>query len=166
MEPWQTLDAAAEEDAGQMLAACCGATRWVARMLARRPFGSSEALLRAAREEWFALSESDWREAFAHHPRIGDRDELRRRFPATAHLSEQEQAGVTSAADEVLDALAEGNLAYEDRFGYIFIVCATGKTAGEMLALLRERLEHHPAEEISLAAGEQARITALRLMNL
>jgi 2-oxo-4-hydroxy-4-carboxy-5-ureidoimidazoline decarboxylase len=149
-----------------MLAACCGATRWVDRMVARRPFGSSARLLAAARDEWFALGEADWREVFAHHPTIGDRDALRRRFPTTAHLSEREQAGVSGATGDVLDALAEGNREYERRFGYIFIVCASGKTADEMLALLRARLPNDPATEIRIAAEEQARITELRLLQL
>jgi 2-oxo-4-hydroxy-4-carboxy-5-ureidoimidazoline decarboxylase len=149
-----------------MLAACCGATRWVDRMVARRPFGSSARLLAAARDEWFALGEADWREAFAHHPKIGDRDALRRHFPATAHLSEREQAGVSGAPDDVRNALAEGNREYQRRFGYIFIVCATGKTADEMLTLLRARLPNDPATELRIAAEEQAKITALRLMQL
>ncbi len=135
-------------------------------MLARRPFGSLEALRAAAREEWFALTPSDWREAFSHHPRIGDRESLRQRFAATRQLSENEQAGVRDAPDEVLEALAEGNLAYERRFGYIFIVCATGRTAEEMLALLRARLDNDPDQEILIAAEEQARITELRLLGL
>jgi 2-oxo-4-hydroxy-4-carboxy-5-ureidoimidazoline decarboxylase len=166
MEPWRQLDTASDEEAAGMLAACCGATRWVERMVGRRPFGSAERLRDVAREEWFALGEEDWREGFSHHPRIGDRESLRRRFPATAHLSEREQAGVSGAGDDVLDALAEGNAAYEHRFGYIFIVCATGKSAGEMLELLRARLPNDPATEIRIAAEEQAKITALRLKRL
>jgi 2-oxo-4-hydroxy-4-carboxy-5-ureidoimidazoline decarboxylase len=166
MEPWQTLDNLSMDDARRMLTACCGSSRWVERMLDRRPFGSSERLLDAARDEWSALTEADWREAFSHHPRIGDREALRERFPITAHLSEQEQAGVAGAAEDVLDALAEANRAYEQRFGYIFIVCATGKTAEEMLALLGERLSNDPADEVRVAAAEQAKITELRLMAL
>jgi 2-oxo-4-hydroxy-4-carboxy-5-ureidoimidazoline decarboxylase len=166
MEPWQAIDAAGAEEAHGMLASCCGAARWVERMLARRPFGSNDALLAAARDEWFALDDAEWREAFSHHPTIGDRESFRRRFPSTAHLSEREQAGVSGASDEVLDALAEGNREYERRFGYIFIVCASGKTAAEMLALLRARLPNDPATEIRIAAEEQARITELRLRQL
>lgn len=135
-------------------------------MIARRPFGSRDALLAAAREEWFALSPDDWREAFSHHPKIGDREALRARFPATRHLSEREQAGVSGASDDVLEALAEGNLAYEQKFGHIFIVCATGRSAEEMLAALRARLVNDVDTEIRLAAGEQAKITALRLEQL
>ena len=166
MEPWQTLDNAPADDARRMLTACCGASRWVERLLGHRPFGSNDRLLRAARDEWFALTPADWREAFSHHPRIGDREELGARFPATAHLSQREQAGVDGAGHDVLDALADANRAYEDRFGHIFIVCATGKTAEEMLALLRERQQNDPADEIRVAAAEQAKITRIRLMAL
>jgi len=132
-------------------------------MMTRRPFGSTDALLASARDVWDALTPDDWREAFSHHPKIGDRASLEARFPATHHLSEREQAGVTNAAPDVLDALADANRAYEARFGYIFIVCVTGKTASEMLAMVRERLGNDHGTEIRIAANEQARITALRL---
>ena len=131
-------------------------------MLARRPFDSRENLLNAAREEWFALTPVDWQEAFAHHPRIGDREALRRRF-AAGHLSEQEQAGLNAAAKDVLDALADANERYLEKFGYIFIVCASGRRADQMLAMLRERSKNDPAVEIHVAAAEQAKITELRL---
>jgi 2-oxo-4-hydroxy-4-carboxy-5-ureidoimidazoline decarboxylase len=160
------LDHAADDDARALLGRCCGSTRWIERMLARRPFETVDALRAAAREEWFALTPVDWREAFAHHPRIGDVESLRRRFAATRDLSEKEQGGVKGAPDEVLRALAEGNAAYEARFGYIFIVCATGRGAAEILAILRDRLDHDPADEIRVAAEEQARITELRLLGL
>ena len=132
-------------------------------MLARRPFGSREALLDAARDEWFALSPDDWREAFLHHPAIGDVRSLRERFPATHQLSASEQAGVAAASDDTLTRLADGNRRYRERFGYTFIVCAAGKSAGEMLRLLEARLGNDPAVEIGVAAEEQAKITALRL---
>ena len=132
-------------------------------MLRRRPFGSVDNLLAVARAEWFALTHEDWREAFGHHPRIGDRETLRARFPNTAQLSEHEQRGVSGATDAVLDTLAEGNRIYEEKFGYIFIVCATGKTAEEMLSLLNQRLTNDAHQELLIAAGEQAKITELRL---
>jgi 2-oxo-4-hydroxy-4-carboxy-5-ureidoimidazoline decarboxylase len=132
-------------------------------MVARRPFKTREDLFAAAREEWFALTKDDWLEAFRHHPKIGDRTALRQRFPETHHLSEREQAGVSDASDAAIDALADGNRAYEARFGYIFIVCATGRSADEMLTMLAERLDHDPAREIRIAAEEQAKITELRL---
>jgi 2-oxo-4-hydroxy-4-carboxy-5-ureidoimidazoline decarboxylase len=153
---------------------------WVDRMMQRRPFGSTEALLAAARDEWFALNEDDWREAFRHHPKIGDRAALRARsgvpatqtlrggvaLPDTAHLSSTEQSGVAGASDDILDALAHGNREYEEKFGFIFIVCATGKSAAEMLGLLRGRLPNPPDREIRIAASEQAKITELRLLAL
>jgi 2-oxo-4-hydroxy-4-carboxy-5-ureidoimidazoline decarboxylase len=158
-----SVDAASIDEARARLRACCGSTQWVERMLQRRPFGNVEQLLAAAREVWFALDPVAWKEAFAAHPKIGDRDALRNRFPGTAHLAAREQAGVDGAANDVLSALAEGNLAYERRFGFIFIVCASGLTAAQMLEMLQGRLNNDPATEILVAAEEQAKITALRL---
>jgi 2-oxo-4-hydroxy-4-carboxy-5-ureidoimidazoline decarboxylase len=166
MESSRRLDRATADEARAMLRACCGSSRWVEAMLARRPFGSRPALLAAARDEWFGLETSDWREAFGHHPKIGDRDALRRRFASTLHLSAREQQGVDNAPEEVLAELAEANDAYERRFGFIFIVCATGRTATEMLGMLRARLGNDQATELRVAAGEQARITELRLLGL
>lgn len=163
MESWQRLDLAAPDEARDLLRSCCGASAWIERMVARRPFGSHDALMAAAREEWFGLQRSDWLEAFGHHPKIGDRDSLRQRFARTAHLSEREQAGVDGASQDVLEALAAGNREYERRFGYIFIVCASGKSADGMLQLLRDRLPNSPEVEIIIAAAEQAKITELRL---
>jgi OHCU decarboxylase len=168
------LDTASDADARALLTRACGASRWVDRMMARRPFGGDARMLRAARIEWFGLTEADWLEAFSHHPQIGDRalappklpsegGSLAARFPTTHDLLAKEQAGVARAGDEVLSALAEANQAYLDRFGFIFIVCATGKTAEEMLQLLRDRLPHDRATELRIAAEEQAKITALRL---
>ena len=166
MEPWRRLDLASADEARRLLATCCGSRRWVDRMLARRPFGSRVDLLTTAREEWNVLESADWREAFAHHPKIGDRDALAARFPATHELSAREQAGIAGATAAVLDALAEGNRRYEEKFGYVFIVCATGKSANEMLALLEARLPNDEATELRIAAAEQAKITELRLLRL
>ena len=166
MESWQRLDLAAPDEARDLLRSCCGASAWVERMMGRRPFASHDALMATARDEWFGLQRSDWLEAFGHHPKIGDRDSLRQRFARTAHLSEREQAGVDGASEDVLEALAAGNREYERRFGYIFIVCASGKSADGMLQLLRERLPNSPEVEIVIAAAEQAKITELRLMAL
>ena len=173
MEPWREIDARPDA-ARAILARACGSPRWVERMLARRPFGSEAALRSAAREEWFALGEDDWLEAFAAHPRIGDRAAApptpaseggspAARFPATHDLSAREQSGVAAASARVIDELAAANDAYAARFGFIFIVCATGKSAEEMLALLRARLPNDRATELRNAAEEQAKITALRL---
>lgn len=157
------IDAATEAVARAILTRACGSARWVDRMMARRPFGTERKLLFAARNEWFGLTEADWLEAFAHHPRIGDRASLAERFPATHDLSADEQAAVGAAHADVLGELADGNDEYFKRFGFIFIVCATGKTAPEMLQLLRDRLSNDRASELRIAAEEQARITALRL---
>ena len=134
--------------------------------MTRRPFGTSEALQADADEVWSALQHEDWLEAFAAHPRIGDRTSLEQRFADTHQLSAREQAGVAGAGGDVLIALAEGNAAYEKRFGLIFIVCATGLTAAEMLGMLQARLKNDPAAELRIAAGEQAKITALRLKGM
>jgi OHCU decarboxylase len=157
------IDNARPEAAREMLSRACGSPRWVDRMMARRPFGRDVKLRSVARIEWFGLTEADWLEAFSQHPRIGDRAELEARFPETHDLSAREQAAVGSAREDVLTALADGNRAYFERFGFIFIVCATGKSADEMLDLLRDRLPHDRATELRIAAEEQAKITALRL---
>ena len=156
-----------ESAAREALARCCGSQRWVNALLARRPFESTKALLEAAREVWGALERDDYLEAFAHHPRIGESlTELAKRFARTASMAAREQAKVAQADHETLAALRDLNQRYFERFGYIFIVCATGKSASEMLVLLRERLDNGPVRELEIAAEEQAKITALRLAQL
>ena len=157
------VDEVSPEEAGELLRRACGAPRWVERMLARRPFGSREALLGAARAEWFSLAPADWRQAFADHPRIGDREALARRFPSTHQLSSREQAGIAGASEDVLTELADANDAYLRKFGFIFIICAAGLDATTMLTQLRDRIDNDPERELRIAAEEQAKITALRL---
>lgn len=153
-----------EAEASAALTRCCGASRWVQGMLERRPFGSAEALHRAADEVWATMERADVLEAFDHHPRIGaDLGALREKFASTADWSGGEQASVAEASEATLHALRDGNVAYEARFGHIFIVCATGKTAAQMLALLEARLPNEPADELRIAAAEQAKVTHLRL---
>lgn len=152
--------------ASSELQRCCGSLRWAEQLAARRPFESMDELLRQADDVWWHLSETDWKEAFAQHPKIGDIGSLRKKFAATAHWASNEQAGATNASDDVVKALSDGNTQYEEKFGYIFIVCATGKSAGEMLQLLRQRLHNPPEKEIRIAAQEQAAITRLRLQKL
>ena len=166
MASWRRLDEASAAEARELLRTCCGSTRWVERMERRRPFRDQEVLLSSAAEVWWSLGEDDWREAFTQHPKIGDLDALERRFATTAHLSAVEQRGIEGARSEVLNALSEANRLYEETFGYIFIVCARGRSAEEMLALLRDRLPNDPAVEIRVAAAEQAAITSLRLDHL
>jgi allantoicase len=161
------LNAMPRADAEKWLQRCCGSARWVEAMLAARPFTSGVDLLTHAERAWRSLRTEDYLEAFAHHPEIGaDLDELRRRFASTAALAETEQAGTAGADEETLTALRAQNQAYRERFGYVFIVCASGKSASEMLGLLAARLQHSPELEISVAAAEQAKITRLRLERL
>lgn len=148
------------------LTKCCGSTAWVQRMLPFIPADDMVELLEDAKEQWWLCSKDDWKEAFAHHPRIGDLASLKKKFADTAAWASGEQSGASSASDETLKALAEANRLYEEKFGYIFIVCATGKTAEEMLALLQERLTNSPEEEIRIAANEQSKITRLRIKKL
>ncbi|HEX8030134.1 MAG TPA: 2-oxo-4-hydroxy-4-carboxy-5-ureidoimidazoline decarboxylase [Vicinamibacterales bacterium] len=163
MAGYLLIDNASPEVAREILLRACGASRWVERMMGRRPFGREAKLLSVARIEWFGLTEPDWLEAFSHHPQIGDRASLAARFPATHDLSAKEQSSVRGANADVIDALANANALYLERFGFIFIVCATGKSAEEMLQLLRDRLPNDRATELRVAAEEQAKITALRL---
>ena len=150
----------------EALAKCCGATAWVAALNQQFPFATPEALFADAATIWQSLTETDWREAFTHHPKIGDVNSLKEKFARTRTWAAGEQGAVQQASPATLEALAAGNVAYEQKFGYIFIVCATGKSADEMLALLQARLPHEPAQEIHLAMAEQAKITQLRLEKL
>lgn len=147
----------------QALQNCCGSTRWVRQMLIARPYESAESIFVLAENIWCGLGEDDFLEAFSHHPKIGDRESLKKKFASTAHWAGNEQSGVNAATEAVIEALAKGNEAYEHKFGFIFIVCATGKSAEEMLAILQARLPNEREDELLIAAAEQAKITALRL---
>lgn len=162
----ELINGGTEAQARKSLEACCGSRRWVEAMLRRRPFASEATLFAAADLEWFRLGREDWLEAFSHHPRIGDIGKLREKYAATAAWASGEQAGVKGADELVLEGLAQGNKDYEARFGHIFLVCATGKTAAEMLEILRARMAHGPDEELEVAAGEQAKITRIRLAKI
>ena len=155
-----------EARANALLAECCGSSRWVSGMLARRPFGSRAAVLTAADEIWRSLDASDWREAFSHHPRIGERVSAKPRSELGSAWAAGEQSAVGRAGDDVLSALATANREYEQRFGFIYIVFATGKSAEEMLLLGRARLRNDPEVELRIAAEEQRKITRLRLEKL
>ncbi|RZK91653.1 MAG: 2-oxo-4-hydroxy-4-carboxy-5-ureidoimidazoline decarboxylase [Hymenobacter sp.] len=150
----------------EALATCCGAKAWVATLNEQFPFNSISVLYEAAEHVWYNLTETDWREAFAHHPKIGDVNALKEKFASTATWAAGEQGAVRQASQATLEALAASNDTYERKFGYIFIVCATGKSAEEMLNLLQARLPNDPSQEIHVAMGEQAKITRLRLEKL
>lgn len=160
------LDALRGEEAAEVFRSCCGSSRWVEEMNARRPFGTLDRLLAAADDSWKATGPNDWREAFSHHPRIGEkRSEITQGARAAAwSAAEQERAQeATASGQERLNAV---NRTYEERFGHIFIVCAEGKSADEMLQIAERRLCNDPATELRIAAEEQRKITELRLRKL
>ena len=151
-------------DFTEALYRCCASSRWANQMATAAPYTSIDSLHNKAVDIWSALSNEDYLEAFKGHPMIGaDLDALRRKFTHTSEWSEGEQAGIQSASERVLRRLQAANIEYANRFGHIFIVCATGKTAEEMLNLLEERLDNSPDVEIAIAAGEQQKITTIRL---
>jgi 2-oxo-4-hydroxy-4-carboxy-5-ureidoimidazoline decarboxylase len=162
----ETLNVSSKDVAEEELTRCCGSSQWVEKMLDRRPFHCVEELFSAADDIWFKLAPKDWLEAFSHHPRIGDVDSLRAKFATTASWCENEQKGVSQATEDVLHQLAALNDDYFEKYGYIFIVCATGKTADQMLEILKSRMPNNSDDEIKVAAGEQAKITKIRLEKL
>jgi len=154
-------------EAEAALANCNGAARWASLMVQARPFGSAAALFNHCNEIWYEeCREEDWLEAFSQHPKIGDIGSLKEKYAATKGWAAGEQSGVKSAPETVLEQLAEANRLYEEKFGFIFIVSATGKSAGEMLRLLNDRLENKREEELLVAMGEQCKITQIRLGKL
>jgi 2-oxo-4-hydroxy-4-carboxy-5-ureidoimidazoline decarboxylase len=155
-------NAASEATALDAMIACCGAKRWAAAMVAERPIGSPQELSSAADQIWSTMEVPDWMEAFACHPRIGER----KAPDATAKSeawSKQEQSKAAAADASVLAQLTEGNAIYEERFGFTYIVCATGKSADEMLAILERRLKSDRETELREAAEQQRQITQIRL---
>jgi len=160
------LDAMTAREAREALASCCGATAWLDGMEERRPFGTREALFTAADEVWNALAPSDWMDAFAHHPRIGERRAAAQTGSAAQAWSSGEQSRATTADAGVKIELADAQRAYEARFGHIFLICATGKSAEEILAAVRARMRNDAAAELRVAAEEQRKITRLRLEKL
>jgi len=143
---------------------CCGSARWASRMAAQRPFAGLSKLCEAADSIWQNLEPADWLEAFGRHPQIGEKAAIG--SESSRRWAEGEQTGARVAADNVKTKLAQGNHAYREKFGYIFIVCAAGKSAEEMLALLEQRLQNDSAHELNNAAAQQRLITRLRLGKL
>jgi 2-oxo-4-hydroxy-4-carboxy-5-ureidoimidazoline decarboxylase len=161
------LNALSQSEARAALERCCGSQRWVNALLAARPYANTAQLLAASDAATASLTRADHLEAFAHHPQIGaELAELRRKYASTAQLSAAEQAGARDVDERTLEGLRDGNRVYLERFGFIFIVCATGKSAAEMLALLTNRLDNDPDTELQIAAAEQGKIAKLRLEKL
>jgi OHCU decarboxylase len=147
-------------EAERRLLTCCGSRAWASAVAGRRPYAGLATLLETADVEWARLEPSDWLEAFEAHPRIGEKGG---HSPAA---SNREQKGVMSAREETLAVLAEGNRRYEKRFGHVFLISAAGRSAEDVVAALRERIENDPAAELNVAADEQRKITRLRLKSM
>ena len=148
--------------ATEAMLACCAARRWAEAIVALRPFSGVESLSLTADEVWSTMEEADWLEAFAAHPRIGER-KASAGSSASAAWSQQEQSSTAAATEQLLADLAEGNRVYEHRFGFTYIVCATGKSGEEMLAILQRRLTNSREAELREAAEQQRQITQIRL---
>ena len=160
------LNSLSTDEAVKELLQCCGSKRWARQMADARPYENLADAIARANEIWQSLDRDDWLEAFRSHPKIGEKKSAETVSAQARQWSGQEQAGVNTASTETTNALATLNHAYEQKFGFIFIICATGKTSDEMLDALRERLDHDPAEELPIAAAEQSKITELRLKKL
>jgi OHCU decarboxylase len=162
----ERLNQLSGDDLKAELLKCCGSTRWAHVMAGQRPFASREKVYTEADEVWWSLSEEDWLEAFRAHPKIGEQKAATAQSQQAQSWSAQEQSGVANAAAETQNELARLNREYEDRFGFIFIVCASGKSSEEMLAILQSRIGNDRESEIRVAAEEQRKITRLRLEKL
>jgi OHCU decarboxylase len=145
---------------------CCGSTHWAHAMIQARPFATLDDVLAEAERVWWSLNEADWLEAFRAHPKIGERKAATTQSDEAQKWSAQEQSGVAQASASTISELAERNREYEDRFGFIFIVCASGKSSEEMLAIINERIRNDAETELRAAAAEQSKITRLRLERL
>lgn len=165
-EKLEQLNQAESETAYADFLNCCGSQNWARLMTEARPFGDVVVLIKQARQIWLNLTAEDWLEAFAAHPKIGARQGTPKQQAQSAEWSRGEQSGTNAADDSVLDALTEANSLYEEKFGFIFIVCATGKSAEEMLDLCRRRVRNDTDAEIRIAADEQRKITEIRLKKL
>ena len=155
-----------EHEAIEKFRGCCGSDAWCQAMIHHRPFSSLAELHRHADEAMNRLSDHDWKQAFDSHPQIGDLKSLRMKFSGNKDWSAAEQSGIASANDEILMELAKGNADYLAKFGFIFIICASGKSAAEILSALRRRLPLDAAVEVGNAAAEQRKITHLRIDKL
>ena len=160
LDQWNRLPT---EQALRAILPCCGSTSWAERMVVRRPLAEEADVLAASDETWRNLTRSDWMEAFNSHPRIGESRPSQSPPAQSVEWSAQEQRRLADADAAVKIALAHANREYEQRFGRIFIVCATGKSAQEILAILRRRLKQHAETELLEAAEQQRQITQIRL---
>ena len=164
--PLLTLNSLSPARAEAEFLKCCGSKNWAQRIVAARPFESLDDLISEAHRIWWSLNPQEWLEAFHSHPKIGEKKAAALTAAEAQQWSEDEQSSINNSAPATLDELADLNRAYEQRFGYIFIVCASGKSSEEMLGILRARLDNAADQELHIAAREQAKITELRLKKL
>jgi OHCU decarboxylase len=157
------LNELSAHDAEAEFLKCCGSTRWARAMTGARPFETLDDVLTQADRVWRSLSEADWLEAFRAHPKIGEKKAATTQSAEAQKWSAQEQSGVAQASASTISELAKRNREYQDRFGFIFIVCASGKSSEEMLAMINNRIHNEPETELRAAAAEQSKITRLRL---
>ena len=160
------MNSLAHGDAEKEFLKCCGSSKWARQMVNERPFTAIDQMIETADRIWWSLGPEDWLEAFRSHPKIGEKKAAAVTDVEAQRWSEHEQSGIENSAEDTMKALRELNRAYEEKFGYIFIVCATGKSSEEMLAILSARLENPADMELRIAAAEQAKITELRLRKL
>ena len=166
MDAINRINSIPSEQAETEFLKCCGSRRWAAKMTAQRPFENVEEMVTVADRIWWALDSTDWLEAFDSHPRIGETKAAAAVARESLTWSATEQSGTRNSTQQTMEELAELNRQYQEKFGFIYIICATGKSAEEMLAILRDRLANDPATELRNAATEQAKITTLRLNKL
>lgn len=161
-----SLNSLSPSQAEEELLKCCGSQNWARQVISAGPFASLDQLISKADRIWWSLDSEDWLEAFHSHPKIGEKKATAPTAVEAQQWSADEQSSIRNSAQETLDALAKLNQAYEEKFGYIFIVCASGKSSEEVLTILHDRLKNNAADELRIAAAEQAKITQLRLRKL
>lgn len=154
---WEEFNELDKATAATALFHCCGSAKWVSILMEDFPFVSEIALVETATTAWYsACNADDWLESFTHHPQIGDKSSLEQKFAG------KEQTGIAAATAETINELTKANTDYLQKFGFIFIVCATGKSATDMLQMMHSRLNNSVEEELHIAMGEQHKITLIR----
>ena len=162
----QEFNLLSKEKIKELLFQCCGCTAWADQLLQESPYASFDELRSKSDNIWFSCDETCWLEAFTHHPKIGDLKSLEEKFAITKHLALAEQSRISQTSPDILIQLRDDNIRYEEKFGFIFIVCATGKSAEEMLLLLLQRLKNDRSDELKIAVAEQNKITHIRINKL
>lgn len=160
----QDFNQLSREELEEKLGTCCGSQTWVRSVIGKLPYGNAQSLLQQAQYAWYKeCTQADWLEAFTHHPRIGDKNNVSEKVQDSIHLAVVEQSGVEENDAKLLLKLHAANIEYEAKFGFTFIVCATGKKGVQMMALLEDRIRNTEDEELRIAMGEQWKITLIRM---